>query len=207
MNITSVFFLGFIIAIVSVLPPGLLNMSAAKISLNEGRSRGIIFSIGASFVVILQTYIGAVFARYLSRNLEVIEILRLIALVVFVLISVYFLFIAKKTEKTKKERRKGKKSSFFYGLFLSSINVFPIPYQAYMTITLVSYDWMDFSKETILAYMIGVGLGSLITLYGYILFFHKIKGKFFTSQKNMNYIIGGITAVVAVITFINVLKD
>ena len=206
MNITTVFLLGILIAIVSVLPPGLLNMSAAKISLNEGRSRGILFSIGASVVVVLQTYIGAVFARYLSKNPEVIEVLRLVALIVFVIITVYFLFIAKGKQKTRKDRRLGKKSSFFYGAFLSSLNFLPVPFQAYMTITLVSYGWMDFSKEIIFSYMLGVGLGSLITLYGYILFFKNIKGKSFTSQKNMNYIIGSVTAIIAVITFVNVLR-
>lgn len=207
MNITCIFFLGVVVAILSVLPPGLLNMSAAKLGLTEGRSRGVIFSIGASLVVILQTYIGAVFARYLTKHPEVIDIIRLIALILFAIITVYFLFIAKPKEKTKKTRKKGKKSSFFYGVFLSFLNVFPVPYQAYMTITLTSYGWMDFSKESIFSYMIGVGIGSLIALYGYVLFFNKVESKVLTSQKNMNYIIGGITGIISIITFINVIKD
>lgn len=206
MSTTIVFILGVLIAVISVLPPGLLNMSAVKISLNEGKSRGVVFSVGASLVVILQTYIGAVFARYLSNHPEVIEVLREIALGVFVLISIYFLFIAKSTEKVKKERRKGKKSSFFNGLFLSSLNFFPIPYHAYMTITLESYGWMDFSKKTIFSYVIGVGIGSLIALYGYVMFSDRIKNNVFITPKNMNYIIGGITGVVAVITLFNVLN-
>jgi len=192
-NTTYIFFLGIVIAILSVLPPGLLNISAAKISLDESRSRGVLFSIGASLVVILQTYIAAIFAKYLSQNPETIDTLRLVALIVFALITVYFLFIAKAKEKKKEAKLKGKRTSFFHGVFLSVLNVFPVPYQAYMTITLSSYGWMNFSKQSVFSYMIGVGIGSFITLYGYILFFDKIKGKSLTSPKNMNYIIGAIT--------------
>ena len=207
MDIASVFLLGVVVAIISVLPPGLLNMSAAKISLSEGRSRGIIFSIGASLVVLLQTYIGAIFAKYLSVNPDVIGCLRVIALILFALVTVYFLFIAKNKERSKKERRQGKKSSFFYGMFLSVLNVFPVPYQAYMTITLTSYGLMSFDKTIVLTYMIGVGIGSFIALYFYILFFDRIKDKILVSQKNMNYIIGGITGVISIITLFNVVKN
>jgi len=205
-NTTYIFLLGVIVAILSVLPPGLLNMSAAKISLDESRSRGVIFSIGASLVVILQTFIAAIFARYLSKHPDVIDIIRIIALVLFILITIYFIFIAKGEKRKKEAKLRGKKSSFFYGMLISALNVFPVPYQAYMTTTLSSYGWMDFSQESIYSYMIGVGVGSFIALYLYILFFNKLKGKTLTSQQNMNYIIGAITGVIAIITLINVIK-
>jgi len=206
-NITYVFFLGFIVAVIGVLPPGLLNMSAAKISLDEGRSRGIIFSLGAFVIILLQTYVATVFAKYLSRNAEIITTLRFIAFVVFFVITIYFLFIAKPKEKTKKTKRKGKKSSFFYGMFLSTLNILPIPYNAYMSITLASYGWVDYSKQSVISYIAGVGIGSFLTLYAYLLFFYRFKDKTFIPQKNMNYIIGSVTGVIALITLFNIIKN
>jgi len=41
----------------------------------------------------------------------------------------------------------------------------------------------------------------------YIFFFDKVKGKTFTSQKNMNRIIGGITGVISTVTLINIIQD
>ncbi len=207
MTITFIFFLGVVIAIISVLPPGLLNISAAKISLNESKSRGILFSIGASVVVLLQTYVATIFARYLTQHQEIIDVLRYVALFIFILITVYFLFLAKEREQKKDVKLKSKKNSFFYGMFLSVLNIFPIPYQAYMTVTLSSYGWMNFNKSSIFAYMFGVALGSLITFYGYISFFEKFRSKFFTSQKRMNYLIGIITGVIAILTLINILRQ
>ena len=206
MNVTCIFFLGVVIAIISVLPPGLLNISAAKIAVNESRSRGILFSVGASIIVLLQTYLATLFARYLSMHQEVIDVLRIIAFVVFVIITIYFLLIAKEKEKKERAKLKSKKNSFFYGMFLSALNIFPIPYQAYMTITLSSFGWMDFSKKSIFSYMFGVAIGSLLTFYAYILFFEKVKGKTFTSQKKMNYLIGTITGVISVITLVNIIR-
>jgi len=99
LSITFIFFLGFFIALLSVIPPGLLNMTAAKISLKEGYSRGIMFSIGACITVLIQTFIAVIFARYLSMHPDVIDILQRVALVIFVLITIYFLLIAKKESK------------------------------------------------------------------------------------------------------------
>jgi threonine/homoserine/homoserine lactone efflux protein len=208
LNITFIFFLGLIVGLIGVVPPGLLNMTAAKISLKEGHVRGIMFSIGVCLIVFVQTYLAAIFARYLSNHAEVIDILQRVAFVIFVLIAVYYLFIAKKQSKPHIEPQiRSKYSRFFHGMFLSSINVFPIPFQAYMTITLASFGWVDFSTTSIISYVSGTGMGTFVMLYMYLFFFDKIKEKPITSQKSMNYLIGGITGIISIITLINILKE
>lgn len=185
-------------------------MTAAKISLKEGAGRGIMFSTGVCLVVFIQTYIAAIFSRYLSNRPDIVEILQRVAFVIFVLITVYFLLLAsKQKDEVQKvdEDVKSKKGRFFYGMLLSSLNVFPIPYQAYMTITLASFGVMDFSRTSIITYVTGATMGTFVMLYIYIFFFDKIKDKAFTSQKNMNYIIGSVTGLVALITFINILRE
>jgi len=191
-----------------VVPPGLLNMTAAKISLKEGYSRGIMFSVGVCLIVIAQTYLAVIFARYLSNHPDVIDILQRVALVIFVLITVYYLIFAKSESKPDSVNNvKSKHSRLFFGMFLSCLNVFPIPYQAYMSITLASFGWLTFDMTSIAAYVAGSAMGTFVMLYVYIFFFDKVKGKAFTSQKNMNYIIGGITGVISIFTLINVIKE
>ena len=208
MNITFIFFLGLIIALFSVIPPGLLNMTAARISLKEGHIRGIMFSIGACIIVLIQTYIAVIFARYLSNHPDIIDILQRVALVIFILITIYFLLIAKKSSKTEVEHHtKSKHNRLFYGMFLSSLNVLPIPYQAYMSLTLASFGWLEFDMTSIAAYVVGAAMGTFVTFYMYIFFFDKIKSKTLTSQKSMNYIIGGVTGIISIFTLINILKE
>lgn len=209
MSITVIFFLGLFVALIGIIPPGLLNMTAARISLKEGAGRGITFSSGVCIVVFIQTYLAAIFARYLSNRPDIVEILQRVAFVIFVLITVYFLVIASKQQEKKIEGEdiRSKKSRMFHGMLLSTLNVFPIPYQAYMTITLASFGWMNFERTSIITYVTGATMGTFVMLYFYIFFFDKIKDKKFTSQKSMNRTIGIITGLVALLTFINILRE
>ncbi len=208
MSITVVFFLGLFVALVGVTPPGLLNMTAARISLKEGAARGIMFSTGVSLVVFIQTYIAAIFARYLSNRSDIVEILQRVAFVIFVLITIYFLVLASKQKEAKVETEiKSKHGRLIHGMLLSVLNVFPIPYQAYMTITLASFGWMNFERTSIVTYVTGASMGTFVALYFYIFFFDKIKNRKFTSQTSMNYSIGIITGIIALVTFINILRE
>ena len=76
-----------------------------------------------------------------------------------------------------------------------------------MSITLASLGLMDFEKTNIVSYVAGAAMGTFVMLYIYIFFFDKIVGKKLTSQKNMNLSIGIITAVIALFTLINVIKE
>lgn len=193
---------------IGVVPPGLLNMTAAKISLKEGHVRGIMFSAGACTIVFAQTFIAAIFGRYISNHHEIIEILQRVAFIIFVLITIYFLYIAQpKPPNENAEETSSKHSRYFQGMLLSALNVFPIPYQAYITITLASAGWMDFDNVSITSYVAGATMGTFVMLYVYIFFFEKIKSRAFTSQKNMNKVIGGITGIIAVVTLFNIIKE
>ncbi|WP_223032655.1 LysE family transporter [Hanstruepera marina] len=208
MSLTLLFFIAMAVSFTSAIPPGLLNMTAAKISLKEGYNRGIMFSIGAAFIFAIQTLIATVFARYLSKHPDVIDALQRVAFVIFVLISIYYLLIAKKQNAPETDlESKSKSSRLFQGMFLSSINMFPIPFQAYMTITFASFGWLNFDQSGITTYVAGAAMGSFVNLYVYIFFFDKINSKRETSQKTMNYIIGTITGVIAIITLISIIKE
>jgi len=208
LSITITFFAGLIVTLVGVIPPGLLNMTTAKISLKEGHSRAIVFSSGVSTTVLVQTYIAVLFARYLSNHPDIIDILQRVAMVIFLFISIYYLFIAKeKTQPSTEINNNSKKNRFFFGMFLSSLNMFAIPFHAYMTITLASLNLMEFEKTNIISYVVGAATGTFIMLYIYIFFFDRIKNQKLTSQKSMNLFIGIITGAVALITLINVIKE
>lgn len=208
MEITLTFGIALIVALVGVIPPGLLNMTAAKVSIKEGHTRGLVFSVGVCVIVVFQTLIALVFARYLSNHPEVVDILQRVAFVLFVLITVYFLLIAKQTDKPNVESNvRSKKSRFFQGLLLSALNVFPIPYQAYMAITFTSFKWITLDPIGITSYVAGAATGTFVMLYIYVFFFEKISSNKIKSPRAMNIIIGTITGIISVVTLINIIKE
>jgi threonine/homoserine/homoserine lactone efflux protein len=48
-------FLGFLTSAIGITPPGLINMTAAKVSIEEGRTRAIVFATGAVVIILVQT--------------------------------------------------------------------------------------------------------------------------------------------------------
>lgn len=184
-------------------------MTAAKVSIKDGHSRGLMFAVGVCVVVIVQTFIALFFASYLSNHPDVVDILQRVAFVIFVLITVYFLLLAKRKESRPNVETnvKSKKSRFFQGVLLSVLNMFPIPYHAYMGITIAAFGWLSFDMTSISSYVAGAAMGTFAMLYIYIFFFERIKSKKLKSQRNMNYSIGIITGIISIITLINIIKE
>ncbi|TAF74000.1 MAG: lysine transporter LysE [Flavobacterium sp.] len=207
MQVLGLFFLGFISAFVGISPPGLINMTAVKVNLKEGKRTALWFVFGAVIIIFFQTFLALLFARVIDKSPSLILLLREIGCVIFALLTVYFLFVAKKPKiKGSKIKKYSKSSRFFLGMLLSALNFFPIPYYVLLGITFASYQLFTFDFLSILIFVLGVVSGAFVVFYGYVVFFTKIESKADFFIQNMNKIIGTITGLIAVVTFLNILK-
>lgn len=201
------FFFGYTFALIGVIPPGLLNMTAAKISIEESRRNAFLFSLGVITTVAFQTYIALLFARYLDKHPEIISVLQQIGLVIFIGITIYFLFIAKEKRTISQNlNHKSKRRRYFQGLILAGLNLFPLPYWVYLSITFSAFGWFNFTKSFIALCLLGSALGTLTMLAAYAHYFDYVKKKQSELKLNVNYIIGGITAIISVFTFLKILN-
>lgn len=199
---------GFIAAAIGTIPPGLLNMTAAKIKMKEGKKNALSFVIGAVFVIFFQAFVAVLFARVIDNRPDVITLLREVGFIIFSILTIYFLFFAKDpvAKKKTKIKKSSKKSRFFLGMLLSGLNFFPIPYYVVVSVTLASYNLFVFENTIILTFVLGSALGAFGILYSYIAFFGRIEKKTDYFMRNMNTIIGSITGLVAVATLFNILN-
>ena len=207
MKIVFPLFLGYIIAFVGIMPPGLINMTAVKVNLKEGVKSALWFILGAVFVIFFQTYLAVLFARSIEQRPRIMLLLREIGFVLFFLLSIYFLVIAKKSKiKKGKIKKHSSTNRFFLGILLSALNFFPIPYYVFICLTLGSYGLFLFQGFFVLFFVIGVVLGSFSVFYFYIHFFKRIEVRANYILNNMNTVIGSITGIVAGISLINIIK-
>lgn len=207
MSLLLNFSIGFIAALIGVIPPGLLNMSAAKISMTEGRKNGLLFSVGVCITVMLQTYIGFLFSRYLDNNPEVTDLLQEVALGIFICITIYFFFIAKDTRREiPEEVHKSKTNRFFAGILLAMLNLLPVPYWVYISITFAGFGWFSFEQPELWLAVFASGLGTFVMLWMYVQFFKRKKMKK-QRKVNMNYVIGAITALISIITAYKIFEN
>jgi threonine/homoserine/homoserine lactone efflux protein len=207
MNFITPLFLGFATAVVGIIPPGLINMTAAKVNLKEGNRNAFSFVLGAIIVIFFQAYLAILFAQLINSRPDIIILLREVGFGIFFLLTIFFLFIAKKPKiKKAKIGKKSKKKRFFLGILLSGLNFFPIPYYVFVSITLASYKLFSFMNSSILTFVSGVVVGSSLVFYCYIAFFQKVESKADSLLKNMNLIIGSITGLISIVTLVNIVR-
>lgn len=200
-------FFGFLSSLIGIAPPGLINMTVAKIGLKEGRVRALVFAGGASVVVIFQAYLALLFARFIAVHPEVVLLLREVGLVIFLALTVYFFVSAKKVKpKQHQVKLHSKRSRFFMGMLLSALNFFPIPFYVLIGLTLASYQLFRFDAPQLQLFTLGAGLGAYTAFWCYVAFFKKMEKRTKGIQDNMNYIIGSVTGLVSVFTLLNILQ-
>jgi threonine/homoserine/homoserine lactone efflux protein len=210
MNVTLPILLGLSVATIGTTPPGLLNMTAAKVSIRDGRNRALWFAFGASIVVFFQSLLAVLFARFIDRRADIKVILQEIGLVIFIVLTIYFFWIAQKPKiKKKKEeiKMRTKSSRFFLGILLSSLNLFPVPYYVFVSITLGSYGYFEFDSFFIFTFSFASAIAAFLVFFGYISFFKSKEKKDVFLSKNINYVIGLLTGVAALITFVKILSS
>jgi threonine/homoserine/homoserine lactone efflux protein len=207
MNYITPLFFGFISAFVGIIPPGLINMTAAKVNHKEGKRNALWFILGAVIIICFQVFFAILFAKIINHRPDLVTLMREIGFGIFATLTVYFLWLAKKPkDKSKKIDTKSVTKRFFLGMLLSALNFFPIPYYVFISITLASYKLFWFDTTSIFIFVNGVILGSFLVFYFYISFFNKIEDKRDYIMKNMNTIIGSITGLISIITLINIIK-
>jgi len=207
MNYITPLFFGFISAFIGIIPPGLINMTAAKVNHKEGKRNALWFVFGALIIICLQVFFSILFAKIINRRPDLVTMLREIGFCIFTALTIYFLLIAKTPKsKPKKLTKNSKTTRFFLGMLLSALNFFPIPYYVFVSISLASYQLFTFDTSSILIFVNGVLLGSFLVFYLYITFFDRMESKRDYIMKNMNTIIGSITGVISIITLINIIK-
>ncbi len=183
-------------------------MTAAKVSAVDGRNEAISFATGATIIVLFQTYIALLFAKFIFSRQDIINILQEIGVLLFLGLSVYFFWSARKPKKVKQEiKMHSKASRFFLGMLLSALNLFPIPYYVFVSVTMSTYGYFFFNSFFIYSFVLGAVLGSFSVFYLYILFFKKQENKTSFLIDKGNYIIGSITGLVSIITFLKLIKN
>ena len=199
--------LGFAIATVGILPPGLINMTAAKVSVIDGRNEAISFAIGATVVVFFQTYIAIQFAKFINSRQDIITLLQEIGMLLFLAITLFLFWTARKPKKVKQEIKMHSKSNrFFLGMLLSSLNLFPIPFYVFVSVSLSTLGLFYFDSLYIYLFVSGVVIGSFTGFYLYILYFKNHQSKSDYLIKNGNYIIGSITGLISLVTFFKLIN-
>jgi len=194
------FILGLVVSIIGIIIPGMLNMTIAKISVNENRHQALRFAFGAILVVFFQAFLGTYFAKFLDANPDFSEGLKKIGTLIFIAITIVFTILGMQAHKKNKitVEIENKKNRFLYGMALSAINMLAIPWYAFTSLLVASKKWFYYDIISILMFSLAAAFGTYVVFYWYAVFFKKIEHKLVFIVKNMNFFIAFLTGLVAV---------
>ena len=202
-HLLILFFVTFSAAFMATVPPGLLNMNAAKTSVEKSKNNGIIFSLGVSTMIMMQAYIAVLISKFLFNNPEIIDLLMKIALGIFAFLAVYFFVMAKKIKPNKiRIVKMSKKNSFFKGMLLAALNLLTIPYYSGLNVMWNASGWIKFQVWDIATFILAAGSGTFTVLYLYTFYFNKLELKTKNFSKNSNYVISVLMVILLIITII-----
>lgn len=196
--------LGFVMAFFSLMPPGMLNMTAVRTTIEKNRNEGIWFSLGAALVVIPQAFIALVFARFFGENPQIVERLEIGGVLVLFLLSIVFFIQARKKFKGEGGKRKGK--SFWIGILMSVMNMLAIPFYLVLSSVLENRGLLNTEQPFINLFVSGVFLGAFTLFFVYVQFARVIQNRAQFIARNINYILSALFFVLGILTLFKFLK-
>jgi len=198
------FFLGFSTSYLGTVTPSMLNITATKISIEKNKKTAINFSIGVSCIVLFQAFFALFFLKIIHSHPIVIETIQSISIIVFIILSLFFFRMAIQEQK-EIATKKNIKNGFLTGIGLSLINMFAIPFYCGVGATFEMYGWLNLDIIDVSIFVVGSALGTYLILYHYVLLAEKIKPKLAAFSKYLNFILGSITGIVALVSLLKLL--
>ncbi len=191
---------GFLAAFIGLIAPSMLNMTAARTSIEKGKQAGLQFAAGAASVVTIQAFIAVYFAKKITP--EIIKSLQTAAIFVLLGLSVFFFMQARKKFKAEGKDKKG--STFMVGMGMSSLNMLAVPF--YLGMAKVGEGFgMILEIPYSLFYVVGAVLGAFSLFSIYATYAEMIAEKAQFIAKNINYILSALFVVLAIASAVKVL--
>lgn len=197
MQLSILFLYCFLWSFLGVIPPGIINVNAAKISVEQGRNRAFIFTLGACLIIAAQAGAAVIIAEFLNLSEDQMSVIQKTGVAVFFCLALYFL-VSARVKSTPKEIEINKKSSvFFKGMLFSLLNVFPIPFYSFVCTTLTTSGNFYFSTADVIIFIGAIVFGSFAAISTYVVLFKRSNSSQ-NFSRNANYVLSGLTLLLAV---------
>jgi len=204
-----IIFIGIFTGALGSAIPGILNTSILQITVKQGEKPASKFISGALLVIVFQTFLSVYFARFINKNPYVSDVINEIGIGVFLILSIYF-FTKKTKSKPKKisqtKIREIMSQPFFYGILLAILNIFPILFYVFLSLSLNENSLFNFSLLSISLLSIGVTVGAYFAFLLYLWLGQQKKVNDLYVVQKIYPILGFLSLVIAGINAIKVFR-
>ena len=195
----KIFFTGLLISFLGSLPLGTLNVAAMQIGITDGYTAAILFSLGSLLVEMIYVRVSLVGMDWIRKQEKIFKVLEWVTLAIVVALAVSSFHAALHPKSGKNIILSSTLPRFVLGATMCAVNPVQIPFW---------FGWSTvlFTKKVLLPknshynlYIIGIGIGTLIGNCVFIFGGQLIAEKLKSNQNILNWVIGGIFAITALI--------
>jgi threonine/homoserine/homoserine lactone efflux protein len=194
-----IFITGLFISFLGSLPLGTLNVAAMQLAITDGYTQAILFSLGSLLVEMIYVRLSLVGMDWIRKQEKIFKILEWVTLLIVVALAVSSFYAALHPKTEKNIILSSTLPRFILGATMCAVNPVQIPFW---------FGWSTvlFTKKVLLpknshynSYIIGIGIGTFVGNCVFIFGGQLVAGKLNTNQNILNWVIGGIFTLTALI--------
>jgi threonine/homoserine/homoserine lactone efflux protein len=205
MGLAKVFFWGMIVSFLGSLPLGTLNVAAMQISVQESIINAIYFSLGSLVTEMIYVRISLVGINWIRKQKVLLKWMEWITLAIVIALATGSFIAATQEHQAKNIMLNNNMNRFLLGVLLSSISPMQIPFWFGWSTVLFTKGVLQPKNSYYNLYIVGIGLGTLMGNCVFIFGGKYIVEKLNANQNILNWVIGGIFSLTAVIQLIRII--
>jgi len=206
MKLLRVFFWGMMVSFLGSLPLGTLNVAAMQISVQESIHNAIYFSLGSLLTEMIYVRVSLVGIDWVRKQKTLFKWLEWITLGIVVALAVGSFIAASKEHHAKNVFLNNNMHRFLLGLSMSAVSPMQIPFWFGWSTVLFTKKILLPKNSFYILYIVGIGLGTLMGNCVFIFGDKYIVEKLNANQNILNWVIGGIFTLTALIQIWRIFK-
>ena len=202
-----IFLWGLLISFLGSLPLGTLNVAAMQIGIQESILNALYFSLGSLLVEMLYVRVSLMGVDWIRKQEKLMKAMEWFTLIIILALAAgSFYAAAAKGNEAKNVFLENNMHRFLLGMFMSAINPVQIPFWFGWSTVLFTKRILEPVKSQYNIYIIGIGLGTLTGNCIFIFGGKWLVQRISNSQQYINWVIGGIFALTALIQAIKMIR-
>lgn len=190
---------GLFISFLGSLPLGTLNIAAMQIAISDGIQPALLFSLGSLTAEVIYVRLSLIAMDWVTKQQKLFQFLEWITLLIVVALAVSSFYAAMHPTVNKNVILSSTLHRYLLGLIMSAINPVQIPFWFGWSTVLYTKNILVPKASNYNFYIVGIGLGTLLGNCVFIFGGKLIATKLNSNQHILNWIIGGIFAITALV--------
>ena len=198
-GLLRIFFVGMLVSFLGSLPLGTLNVAAMQISVTESVRQAVLFSLGSLLAEIIYVRLSLVAMDWIRKQERLFRMLEWATLVIVLALAISSFYVALHPKVEKNIILSSTLPKFILGLIMSALNPVQIPFWFGWSTVLFTKNILLPRRDHYNLYIVGIGIGTFIGNCVFIFGGRLMVDRLNTNQNMLNWIIGSIFAITALI--------